>query len=288
MSASTRVRRSAASRAARTKAIDDRVTALPGFKGLETLQGCAALAAAVARAVVKPPFPWVRDCLDECSNGLRRCLPPLLLSMSFFAVGLVIAIIGGIIATLGTSDRMGAAMAVGWPRETAYWVTGMIFAGVLGSSMTADLGASKIRDELDAIRVLGVDPIVKLVVPRVMALIILAPILGLIACLNAIGLLYFVAPRTMNNLSPAVYMDVMKDFVNTVDILSFVLRLVLTGALVGIVAAYKGLNARGGTEGVGRAVNESVVITFLGIWMLNSLWNAVFLSSFPSIQNLRG
>ena len=271
----------------RASVIDARLPSMPGFKGLETLRGSAQLSLAVARALPRPRL-WVRDCLEECEQGFRRCLPPLILSMSFFAVGLIIAIIGGIIATLGTSDRMGAAMAVGWPRETAYWVTGMIFAGVLGSSLTADLGASKIRDELDAIRVLGLDPIVKLVVPRVVALVILAPILGLIAVLNAVGLLYLVAPRVMDNLTPAVYVDVMKDFLNTSDLLSFVLRLVLTGALVGIVSAYKGLNAKGGTEGVGRAVNESVVITFMGIWMLNSLWNAVFLASFPSVQNLRG
>lgn len=267
--------------------IDDRLARLPGYRFLETLHGCAALTGHIARVAVRPR-QWAADCLEECSLGLKRCLPPLILSMSFFAVGLIIAIIGGIISTLGTADRMGAAMAVGWPRETAYWVTGMIFAGVLGSSMTADLGASKIREELDAMRVLGIDPIAKLVVPRVMALVILAPILGLIAALNAIGLLYLIAPATMHNLRPAVYLDVMKDFVNSADLISFILRLVVTGALVGIVAAYKGLNARGGTEGVGRAVNEAVVVTFLGIWLLNSLWNAVFLASFPTVQNLRG
>jgi phospholipid/cholesterol/gamma-HCH transport system permease protein len=267
--------------------MDGRLEKLPVYSALETLHGCADLAVRIARAVVRPRL-WARDCLQECSLGLRRCLPPLILSMSFFAVGLIIAIIGGIIATIGTSDRMGAAMAAGWPRETAYWVTGMVFAGVLGSSMTADLGASKIREELDALRVLGVDPIVKQVVPRAMALVILAPILGLIAMLDAIGLLYLVAPHTMHNLTPAVYLDVLKDSVNTADLLSFILRLIVTGAIVGIVAAYKGLNASGGTEGVGRAVNQSVVITFIGIWLLNCLWNAVFLASFPVVQSLRG
>jgi phospholipid/cholesterol/gamma-HCH transport system permease protein len=72
------------------------------------------------------------------------------------------------------------------------------------------------------------------------------------------------------------------------EIISLTLRMIVTGAFVAIVACYKGLDAKGGAEGVGRAVNQSVVITFLSLWLLDVLWNSVFLSQFPQVQVLKG
>jgi phospholipid/cholesterol/gamma-HCH transport system permease protein len=194
---------------------------------------------------------------------------PLVLSITFFAVGLVVTTVGGVLGVIGTVDRFGNVAAYGWPRETGFWVASMVFAGVVGAAVTADLGARKIREELDAIRVFGVDPVRTLVVPRIAALVIIAPVLSLAAVLNA-------------------YLSGWEASITSGDMISLVLRSMVTGLFVGVVSCYKGLATEGGAEGVGRAVNQTVVITFFGIWLLNGLWNAVFLAAFPSVSVFRG
>jgi len=270
------------------RAWDARLTSLPFYDSLANAREMVLLAGRTAKGAVVPPYPWFGECLREAETGIRRSLIPMVLSISFFAVGIVITSIGGILNSVGTIDRLGGGMSTGWPREVAFWVTGMVFAGVVGAALTADLGARKVREELDAIAVLGVDVVKTLVVPRVVALMIIAPILGLVAILNALAILYVTLPVIQPNLQASVYLESVLDFATTADIVSFVLRMIVTGAFVGIVSAYKGLSCKGGTEGVGRAVNQCVAVTFFGIWALNGLWNALVLASFPEIQQLRG
>jgi phospholipid/cholesterol/gamma-HCH transport system permease protein len=242
----------------------------------------------VLRVAVTPPFLWRRELLEQCSITVSRSLGPMTLSVFFFAAGGVITLIGGVLGVLGTIDRVGAGQVVGWPRETAYWVSAMVFAGVVGSSVTADIGARRIREELDAMTVLGVDFTRTLIVPRVLALTLMAPILGLFANFIGQGTVYVLGPYMLANTSRTDYLDSVLATINVTDLASFVLRCVLTGLFVGVVCCAKGLHTRGGAEGVGRAVNEAVLITFLGIWILNCVWNAAFLPNFPDVTVLRG
>jgi phospholipid/cholesterol/gamma-HCH transport system permease protein len=264
------------------------IARLPGMEQISSAQGMGGLFLKTVRAAVRPPYRWSGDCVEQCAIAIRRCFVPLVLSISFFAIGLVVTTIADVLETIGSIDRFGGVAAIGWPRETAYWVTGMVFAGVVGAAVTADLGSRKIRDELDAVVVLGVDPIRALVVPRVVALVIIAPILGMVALFNALLVLYLLTPLLVSNFPHAVFLNLLTTFMTTGDIVSFVLRLMVSGLFVGIVACYKGLSTKGGAEGVGRAVNQTVVITFLGIWLLNSIWNAVFLAAVPSVTGFRG
>jgi phospholipid/cholesterol/gamma-HCH transport system permease protein len=135
---------------------------------------------------------------------------------------------------------------------------------------------------------MGVDPIKSLVVPRVLALTVIAPILGLIALLDALVTGGISVATMVPNGSLADYENTAKVFMTTTDIISLVLKLVVTGVFVGVVSCYKGLTSKGGTEGVGRSVNEAVLITFLGLWALNSLWEYALLPLFPNISVLRG
>jgi phospholipid/cholesterol/gamma-HCH transport system permease protein len=268
--------------------LDERLPKAPGYERVETVAGMWDLFLKTIQAAVRPPFIWKSDFRSEVASAFRRSSIPLFLSITFFSIGLVITTIAGILELLGTSDRTGGGMTSGWPRETGYWVTSMIFAGVVGSAMTADIGARKIREELDALAVLGVDQVKSLVVPRVLALTAVAPVLGLLAVLVGIGWVYLLGPIMVANLTPAAFVDTARAFITLEDYVSLTLRCMVTGFFVGIVCCYKGLSARGGAEGVGRAVNEAVLITFISLWLLNSLWNAVLLSQFPFLQVLRG
>lgn len=262
------------------------VHSAPGYSRLRSAGGMVAMFGKTVRAAVTPPYTWLPDCLVECSVGIRRSVVPNFVSISAFALGAGIANVGAVIEVLGTTDRFGGAMITGWPREPSYWVTAMVFAGVVGSAITADLGARKIRDELDAIKVLGIDPIKSLVVPRVVALTLIAPVLGLIALLNSQAVLYLTAPLALPSHPPSAYVDSGLAFISSADLVSFVLRLLVTGTIVGVVSCYKGLSCGGGAEGVGKAVNESVLITFFTLWAVNSLWNAVFLALWPNVSVL--
>jgi phospholipid/cholesterol/gamma-HCH transport system permease protein len=267
---------------------EERLVATPGYTRLESLAGMAELCGSTIRAAVRPPYPWVRDFVHECALTIRRSIVPLVLSMSAFSIGIVVALIAGLLEAIGTIDRAGGGNITGWTREPGYWVTSMIFAGVVGSAITADLGARKVREELDAMRVLAIDPIKKLVVPRVLALAVMAPVLGLLAVLDAMAVSYFAYPMLLPNSTQAAFRDSTVAFMNSADLISLMAKLVVTGLFVGIVCCYKGLSAKGGAEGVGRAVNQAVLITFFWLWVLNSLWNAVFLANVPAVGVLRG
>lgn len=266
---------------------------LPGVVSYDRLSRAGemgALSVAVLRAFVTPPFSWVTDCIDEIAIGLRRCFVPAVLAMTAFGVGLACVFFGGIVKLLGTADRLGGGIGIGFLREPGVWVSIMILAGVAGSSMCADLGARKIREELEALQVLGVPQMRGLILPRVIAMMVLGPILGGITVFVAWLSTYIAVPLAFHQstLTLAAFVETFKAFISPLDLINFVVKLLCAGFLVGVVSVYKGINAKGGAEGVGRAVNEAVLISFFGVWMINILFNTMFLSLFPSVSLLKG
>ena len=248
------------------------------------------LALAVLRAMVTPPFWWIPECVSETSIALRRCFLPALLAMTAFGVGLACDFFGGIVKTLGIADRLGGGIGIGFLREPGVWVGIMILAGVAGSSMCADLGARKIREELEALKVLGVEEMRGLVLPRVIALTLTGPLLGTFTVFVAWASTYLAVPIAFHSsiVTPAAFITTFKAFVSPLDLINFVIKLTVAGFLVGVVSCYKGITSKGGAEGVGRAVNEAVLISFFGVWMINILFNTMFLSLFPQVSILKG
>lgn len=254
-----------------------------------TAGGMGALLVQAARAAVRSPFSWRRDLLIETSTALRRCVLPLALSAGFFALGLLVLYFGGVVKVLGTLDRLGGGSLIGFIREAIRWVSMMVIAGVVGSAMTADLGSRKVREELDALAVLGVDRVKSLVVPRVLAVTIAMPLLSLVALAGSTLTAYVVATLTYaDSMTAAAFRDSFWAFSYAADAIGLVVEMAIVGVFVGIVACFKGLNAEGSTEGVGRAVNECVLISFLGAWVIHSLFQFVVLSLFPGVLALRG
>jgi phospholipid/cholesterol/gamma-HCH transport system permease protein len=190
---------------------------------------------------------------------------------------------------LGTIERTGAAVMAGFTREVAVWITMMIVAGTAGAAITADLGARKIRDELDALAVLGLDTTRTLVVPRVLAVTLATPILGMFGLLTACLTCYF-AMTTLyaDSVTGAALAESAWAFAYWQDFVNYALKFIVCGVFIGIVACYKGLTSGGGTEGVGRAVNQSVLITFFGVWFIHTMINIAFFALFPELLVLRG
>jgi phospholipid/cholesterol/gamma-HCH transport system permease protein len=259
------------------------------FGRVASAGGMGMLLVRTARAAVRPPYSWRGDLLVETSIAIRRCIVPLTLSAGFFALGLLVLYFGGVVKVLGTLDRLGGGDLIGFIREAIRWVSMMVIAGVVGSAITADLGSRKVREELDALAVLGVDQVKALVVPRVLAVTIVMPVLSVIALGLSTLTAYAAATQAFAaGMTAAAFRETFWAFAYSADTISLLVEMALVGVFVGVVACYKGLNAVGSTEGVGRAVNECVLISFLGAWIVHTLFQFVVLSLFPGVLALRG
>jgi phospholipid/cholesterol/gamma-HCH transport system permease protein len=248
------------------------------------------MAMTVVRTAFTPPYWWIPECLNETSIALRRCVLPALFAMTAFGVGIACDFFGGIVRLLGTADRIGGGIGIGFTREPGVWVAIMILAGVAGSAMTADLGARKIREELDALKVLGVEEMRGLIIPRVVGLTLVGPIIGMITVLTAWTATFVAVPIAFHDstVTTPAFIESFKAFISPLDMVNFLVKTAVAGFFVGVVSCYKGISSSGGAEGVGRAVNEAVLISFFGVWMINILFNTMFLSLFPSVSILRG
>jgi phospholipid/cholesterol/gamma-HCH transport system permease protein len=181
----------------------------------------------------------------------------------------------------GALDRLGGFFVLASIREFAPFVTAIVVAGVAGTAITADLGARKIREELDALQVLGVDPVKNLVVPRFLALMLVTGLFDIYALL--FGIFGGVADARQRRAARPVLRDLFTN-ASTTDLWGSVLKCTMFGAIIAIVCCYKGMTASGGAEGVGRAVNQAVVIAFLGVFAFNYVFTQTLLATHPEIR----
>jgi phospholipid/cholesterol/gamma-HCH transport system permease protein len=165
-------------------------------------------------------------------------------------------------------------------REAAPIAAALIIAGAAGSAICSDMGARKIREEIDAMEVLGVDPIHRLVVPRVLATVFVAVMINGIVIAAGIGGGYFFTVVIQGG-SAGAFLSGFTALATLPDLYISMVKAVLFGYLAAIVGAYKGLNAGGGPSGVGRAVNESVIIAFMLLFALNSIITAIYFQVVP-------
>lgn len=205
-------------------------------------------------------------------------LPAALVSIPF---GAVIALqLGSLVRQLGAQSFTGAASVLAVVREAGPIVTALIIAGAGGSAICADLGSRKIREELDAMQVLGIDPIQRLVVPRVLASMLVAVLLnGLVSVVGVSGGYLFNV--VLQGGTPGAYLASFQALGQLPDLLVGEVKALLFGAAAALVACYKGMTAKGGPKGVGDAVNQSVVITFMLLFALNFLVTAVYFQVVP-------
>src|SRR5256884_9739671 len=205
-------------------------------------------------------------------------LPAALVSIPF---GAVIALqLGSLVRQLGAQSFTGAASVLAVVREAGPIVTALIIAGAGGSAICADLGARKIREELDAMQVLGIDPIQRLVVPRVIASSGVAVLLnGIVSVVGVAGGYFFNV--ILQGGTPGSYLASFQALGQLPDLISGEIKALVFGAVAALVASYKGMTAKGGPKGVGDAVNQSVVITFMLLFALNFVITAVYFQVVP-------
>jgi phospholipid/cholesterol/gamma-HCH transport system permease protein len=236
-------------------------------------------------SVVRPPYPYGGEFMSQFLFALKLCWFPMLISTIAFGYGALGVQAANVLNIFGALDRLGGVFVLFSIREFAPWVDAMIVAGVAGTAITADLGARKVREELDALQVLGVDPVKNLVVPRFLALMLITGLLDIYALI--FGIFGGVATELVYRQDLPGFWATVFSNANVTDLWGSVVKTTLFGAIIAIVCCYKGMTASGGASGVGRAVNEAVVISFAGIWAFNYVFTQTLLATHPEILVIR-
>jgi phospholipid/cholesterol/gamma-HCH transport system permease protein len=242
----------------------------------------AALSLACAKALARPTRRRGHEVIRQSAMILRAALPAAMLSIAawgFAGPGLQA---GNFLVTFGSIDRSGGFMVVAILREFGTYVTATVVAGIVGTMFTAELGAREVRGELDALRVLGVDPVADMVAPRVLALILC--MIGLDVLALAFGVLggYLATTLVLGGTEGSFLASFFAN-TTTADVLASLVKCAVFGGLIGVICAYHGLTVTGGPAGVGRAVNRAVVSCLVAIFVVNLIYTQWFLASFPSV-----
>lgn len=232
------------------------------------------------KATFQRPMQWGPALAEQMVSVLRLCWLPMIISTTAFGLGAPGLQGGNLVSLFGVPDRLGGFFVMASIREFAPWINAMVVAGVVGSAITADLGARRIREEVDAMEVLGVDPMRELVVPRVLALTIMTGLLNVLALtFGVVG--GYIASVPILGASAGGYLTSFWTNATVIDLIGSMMKTTVFGFLIGVVCCYKGLHAKGGPIGVGRAVNQAVVISFMAIWIFNYIFTSTMLGLFP-------
>jgi phospholipid/cholesterol/gamma-HCH transport system permease protein len=258
---------------------------LPVKNVLEQVGDMMVLSGKTITSAIRAPYPYGTEFVQQFLFALKLCWFPLLITSVAINYGTPGVEAGNFLVIFGAFDRLGGFFVLASIREFAPNVTAIIVAGVAGTAITADLGARKIREELDALQVLGVDPVKNLVVPRFLALMIVTALFDVYAVLaglfgGVLTVLVFGQP-----LGP--FFSTLLTNASTTDLWGSVVKCTMFGAIIAVVSCYKGMTASGGAEGVGRAVNQAVVITFLGVFAFNYVFTQTLLATHPEMSVIK-
>jgi phospholipid/cholesterol/gamma-HCH transport system permease protein len=246
------------------------------------LVGFTAKALAVTgRKVLRGQVPW-RECLNQAwFLASVTTLPALLMTIP---IGVVVAVnIGTIAGRLGAEGYGGAVIAMVVVGQAAPLVCALMISGVGGSAICADLGSRKIRDEIDAMEAMGLSTVERLVVPRVLSAAVVTVLLNGMVMAVGIGA-GFAFQVLVQDASPGSFLTSLTEFSRLADFLVAELKAAVFGVLAALVAAYKGLTARGGPSGVADAVNEAVVMALILVFVANT----VITELYPLVVPARG
>lgn len=223
-------------------------------------------------AMFKRPFAWRELLLQTWFVARVALLPTLMLSIPY--VVLTVFTFNVLLVEFGAADFSGSGAALGAVNQIGPFVTVLVIAGAAAAAMCADLGARTIRDELDALRVMGIDPIRALVVPRVLAATIVALLLSSLVTLTGLtgGFLFSVY---LQHVSPGAFVSHMTFITGLGDVVVSMVKATVFGLTAGLLACYKGITVTRGPAGVGMAVNETVVFSFVVLFIINIVITAV-------------
>jgi phospholipid/cholesterol/gamma-HCH transport system permease protein len=238
----------------------------PFLTFLSVLGAMGGFVAEVGKALVTPPFFW-----DETRRALSsvvfQCLVPVLAIMT--AVGMIGSLQGlAVIRIFGADHVLSSLLAESILREMAPTLSAIMMAAQAGTAIAGEIGTMRVKEELDALGVMAVRPMQFVVVPRLLALIVACPLIGLFGALAGMLGGYAVAVG-LKGVTKGVFVANLLDFVHMNVIFGGMAKSVVFGLLIGVIACFYGYHVTGGAQGVGRAANKTVVHAIVAIAIAN-------------------
>jgi phospholipid/cholesterol/gamma-HCH transport system permease protein len=251
----------------------------PLVGGLRQTGRLFALAGSVVRMTFRRPFQ-ARELIEQFWFIVSvTVLPTALVTIPF---GAVIALqVGSLTRQLGAESFTGAASVLAIIQQASPIIVALLISGAGGSAICADLGSRTIREEIQAMEVMGISPVQRLVVPRVIAAMSVSVLLnGMVSVVGVLGGYFFNV--ILQGGTPGAYLASFSFLAHLPDLWISEIKALIFGFMAGVVASYRGLNPRGGPKGVGDAVNQSVVITFLLLFLVNVILTTIYLQIVPA------
>ncbi|OBK14125.1 ABC transporter permease [Mycobacterium asiaticum] len=223
-------------------------------------------------ALFRRPFQW-RELILQCWFIMRVALLPTIM-VSIPLTVLLIFTLNVLLAQFGAADLSGAGAAIGAVTQLGPLTTVLVVAGAGSTAICADLGARTIREEIDAMEVLGIDPIHRLVVPRVIAATVVALLLN--ALVITVGLVGgYLFGVYLQNVSGGAYLATLTTITGLPEVLIAMIKAATFGLIAGLVGCYRGLTVSGGSKGLGTAVNETVVLCVVALYAVNVILTTI-------------
>src|SRR5271170_3388883 len=224
------------------------------------------------KALFRWPFQW-REFILQCWFIMRVAfLPTIMVSIPLTV--LLIFTLNVLLAQFGAADLSGAGAAIGAVTQLGPLTTVLVVAGAGSTAICADLGARTIREEIDAMEVLGIDPIHRLVVPRVVAATIVATLLnGAVITIGLVG--GFIFGVYIQNISAGAYVSTLTLVTGLPEVVISIVKALIFGLIAGLVGCYRGLTVSGGAKGVGTAVNETLVLCVIALFAVNVIMTTI-------------
>jgi phospholipid/cholesterol/gamma-HCH transport system permease protein len=255
-----------------------------GWRWVTGLGELTLLFGAALRGSFRRPFYW-HELLEQCRFILTANFVPLLLTGMGF--GTIVSLEAGHFFRSASAEyRLGGFTVMSNIREFSPIATGLMIAAVSGTAIVADLGARQVRSELEALSVMGLSNVLFIVVPRALALMLMTALYNFpmivftMVASFAVGVL-------LVGVNAGAFMASFFTQGTVVDVISGEVKCIVFGAIVAAICIARGVMARGGAEGVARAVHSGVIWSFLGIAIFEYLFTPTVLALFHDQLTLR-
>lgn len=209
----------------------------------------------------------VRDTMNQMAVIGVASLPIVLVTVTFS--GMVLALYSALtLVAYGFGGTfVGGGVARSIAQEIGPVLTAVVVTARAGSAMAAEIGSMQVTEQVDALRALAVDPVRYLVVPRLLASIIMLPVITIIADIVATAGGYFVAMQ--NGVPGGLFLSSVQTYMEPNIVIRGLLKTLVFGAIIAIVGCYEGLSTKGGATGVGRSTTRAVVMSIVLIYIAN-------------------